>query len=155
MPPLKRVLLLRTVEMNDSHLLKFQGSNEASLSVLLWFLLHVSTHTVSTLKLSKLQNRNSASCYPTPLNEKKKTTPLTNPANQPPFTQPPPAHRLFNLPRHQSIKTPIPKKRRRHSAIPAFQSSSPNSSLLSFSSYLYLPCKPTKTKNPQARGRGK
>lgn len=52
-------------------------------------------------------------------------------------------------PRHQSIKTPIPKKRRRHSAIPAFQSSSPNSSFSFTLATLYLPCKPTKTKTPK------
>ncbi|KAL6788546.1 hypothetical protein J3E68DRAFT_415188 [Trichoderma sp. SZMC 28012] len=47
-------------------------------------------------------------------------------------------------------QNPNPKKRRRHSAIPAFQSSSPNSSSLAF----YLPCKPTKTKTP-SKGPGK
>ncbi|KAL6693666.1 hypothetical protein J3F84DRAFT_68743 [Trichoderma pleuroticola] len=130
--PLKRVLLCRTGETNDSHSSKFQGSNESSLSVLPWLLLHVPTHTVSTLealKASKSHQRMSLP-YNSPTVTKKPHLSQTQQINhQPSHPPPPPQHTVSNSPTHQAIKIPIPpKKRRRHSAIPAFQSA-PSSQL--------------------------
>lgn len=129
--------------------LKFQGSNEPSLFLCCY---GFTTHTYCTLKLSKLQNRTSASRYPTPLNEKKKKPHLSQTQQINHHSPSHPQHTVSsNLPRHQSIKTPIPKKEAPPQRNPRVPIKLPKQL---FSSYLYLPCKPTKTKTP-SKGPGK